>query len=594
MLDFKKIDKWVEQQVPLEHSFRKLMIPECSIMGLGISNVTKRKNFYLIRNGGEGKNSYVNLGFYPEINSKEAYSRIGIAEEYLRKGQLPNWNEKEKKSIEKPKKREKTSNTNNEGNLVLKTYQDVDNWVKEQQPGSSNYRKSIPGYPFVLLGVTTTGKKAFYFREKGSEQTKVGDYPDINFEEALNIISKTSAKTKAKILQKQVDKNNAKENYELFVQKIYDRSFELGEIFKNHISFSFLNENELGLIVNATGDDMVFFKKSWRVIHEILHTIFDEKIKIVNAKTRIPAVKSELQTKPQDVYSYLDEEIAKIEARQQEEQKDFAKELMSFSQSQSSDELKEQRENSVVEEAKLRALRDDTVIEYEDFIDAKEKYTKRKAERTTTIRKGVAFLLYIAAAVFLVPFVFGSCLHLFGQLFSDGSAFLMTATFVLILIVLMIGSYKFVDNYIEEEHEKLLSKAYSAFFLKDEEDYNGVLNIMVDKAIDDLIIYDYKAPLEELISRHSTYIPAEVYELRNKSGLSTRDFVNLLTKETAEKLVSGYLSDQRAIASKKAVELLNKIKDDENGINGERIQIKTNLDSLVNEIINKGNLEGKE
>ena len=117
---------------------------------------------------------------------------------------------------------------------------------------------------------------------------------------------------------------------------------------------------------------------------------------------------------------------------------------------------------------------------------------------------------------------------------------------------------------------------------------------MVDDAIDDLIIYDYKAPLEELISRHSTYIPQEVYELRNKSGLSTRDFVNLLTKETASKLVSGYLSDQRAMASKKAVELLNKIRDDENGVNGERIQIKTNLDSLVNEIINKGNLEEKE
>ena len=77
------------------------------------------------------------------------------------------------------------------------------------------------------------------------------------------------------------------------------------------------------------------------------------------------------------------------------------------------------------------------------------------------------------------------------------------------------------------------------------------------------------------------------------TGLSTRNFVNLLTKDTASKLVSGYLSDQRAMASKKAVELLNKIKDDENGINGERIQIKTNLDSLVNEIINKGNLEEK-
>lgn len=295
-----------------------------------------------------------------------------------------------------------------------------------------------------------------------------------------------------------------------------------------------------------------------------------------------------------DIYSMPKVDKPKTE----EEREDLEQKIAELKQKIELEEQKAQEEAKLKEEAaiakkeaKLRAFRDDTTIEYEDFVAAKEKYTKRKAERTTTIRKGVAFLLYIAAAVFLVPFIFGSCLHLFGQLFSDGSAFLMTASFVLILIVAMIGSYKFVDNFIEEEHEKLLSKAYSAFFLKDEEDYNGVLNIMVDDAIDDLIIYDYKAPLEELISRHSTYIPQEVYELRNKSGLSTRDFVNLLTKETASKLVSGYLSDQRAMASKKAVELLNKIKDDENGINGERIQIKTNLDSLVNEIINKGNLE---
>ena len=476
----------------------------------------------------------------------------------------------------------------------MSDFQKIDNWIKEQRPRSNNYIKSIPGYTFIFLGVTIAGNKTFYFKEEGGKKTKIGHYPDLNFEEALNITTKKSEKAKAEVLRKQIYENKAKENYEFFVKKIYDRSFYLGEIFKNHVSLSFFNENELGLVVNATGDDLIFFKKSWGVMNEILRTFFGEKMKIVNAKGQIPDAKPEPQTKPQDIYGELDEEIAKIKTRQQEEQNDFAKRLMSFSQSQSPDELKNKEEDSAIKEAKEKAFRDDTTIEYEDFVDAKEKYTKRKAERTTTIRKGVAFLLYIAAAVFLVPFMFGSLLHLFGQLFSDGSAFLMTASFVLILIVAMIGSYKFVDNFIEEEHEKLLSKAYSSFFLKDEEDYNGVLNIMVDDAIDDLIIYDYKAPLEELISRHSAYIPQEVYELRNKSGLSTRDFVNLLTKETASKLVSGYLSDQRAMASKKAVELLNKIKDDENGINGERIQIKTNLNSLVNEIINKGNLEEKE
>lgn len=172
-------------------------------------------------------------------------------------------------------------------------------------------------------------------------------------------------------------KEAPKSPYEQFVAKIYDRSFELGEIFKNQISFSFLNENELGLVVNATGDELAFFKKSWGVMHEILHTIFGKKIKIVNAKTQISAAKPEPKTppqEPQDKYSYLDEEIAKIKARQQDEQKDepaskpevasetsvnalsqpqndFAKELMSLSQSKSPEELKKQREEGVIKEA---------------------------------------------------------------------------------------------------------------------------------------------------------------------------------------------------------------------------------------------------
>ena len=112
-------------------------------------------------------------------------------------------------------------------------------------------------------------------------------------------------------------------------------------------------------------------------MHEILHTIFGKKIKIVNAKTQIPTAKPEPQTKPQepkDEYSYLDDEIAKIKARKQDEQKDepaskpdvasetrenvlarpqndFAKELMSLSQSKSPEELKKQREEGVIKEA---------------------------------------------------------------------------------------------------------------------------------------------------------------------------------------------------------------------------------------------------
>ncbi|MCD8213127.1 MAG: DNA polymerase III subunit gamma/tau [Campylobacter sp.] len=82
--------------------------------------------------------------------------------------------------------------------------------------------------------------------------------------------------------------------YERFVSRIYDRDYTLGEFFKEHVEFVDFKDNQLSLAVNASDDKLVFFRKHWKVIIEILHSLFGNDAKIINAK------KEEEKQLPQD------------------------------------------------------------------------------------------------------------------------------------------------------------------------------------------------------------------------------------------------------------------------------------------------------
>ena len=157
--------------------------------------------------------------------------------------------------------------------------------------------------------------------------------------------------------------------YELFLTKIYDRNYDLGEFFKEFVEFSFFNNNELGLIVNAKDENLEYFKKNWKVLNEILRTLFGQNAKIVNAKS------DELKTQPQisqvalgnDTKSELDEldaEISKLNAdnvegknepkveikrEPQHEKNNFA--LMLNKEPKTPEELQKQREQGILKEA---------------------------------------------------------------------------------------------------------------------------------------------------------------------------------------------------------------------------------------------------
>ena len=158
--------------------------------------------------------------------------------------------------------------------------------------------------------------------------------------------------------------------YELFLTKIYDRNYDLGEFFKEFVDFSFYNNNELGLIVKAKDENLEYFKKNWKILNEILRTLFGQNAKIVNAKN--DELKMQVQTPkeplPKDsARSELDEldaEISRLNANKPESTNDSKTEIKSEPKSLKNDfasmlntepktpeEMQKQKEQRILKEA---------------------------------------------------------------------------------------------------------------------------------------------------------------------------------------------------------------------------------------------------
>ena len=157
--------------------------------------------------------------------------------------------------------------------------------------------------------------------------------------------------------------------YELFLTKIYDRNYDLGEFFKEFVEFSFFNNNELGLIVNAKDENLKYFKKNWKILNEILRTLFGQNAKIVNAKSdeqkaQTKTSKASLENNEKSELDELDEEISRLNANNIETKNEPKTEIKSELQNEKNnftlmlnkepktpEELQRQREQGVLKEA---------------------------------------------------------------------------------------------------------------------------------------------------------------------------------------------------------------------------------------------------
>ena len=158
--------------------------------------------------------------------------------------------------------------------------------------------------------------------------------------------------------------------YELFLTKIYDRNYDLGEFFKEFVEFSFFNNNELGLIVKAKDENLEYFKKNWKILNEILRTLFGQNAKIVNAKNdeskmQVQTPKEPLQKdSARSELDELDAEISRLNANKPESTNDSKTEIKSEPKSLKNDfasmlntepktpeEIQKQKEQRILKEA---------------------------------------------------------------------------------------------------------------------------------------------------------------------------------------------------------------------------------------------------
>ncbi len=97
-------------------------------------------------------------------------------------------------------------------------------------------------------------------------------------EQGLNLSTPTAKQAQVNTAAKMVSKSP----YELFLDKIYDRDYSLGECFKECIEFLEFKDNCLSLSSNASGANQEKLRSSSKIIMEILRANFgsDAKIKI--------------------------------------------------------------------------------------------------------------------------------------------------------------------------------------------------------------------------------------------------------------------------------------------------------------------------
>ena len=158
--------------------------------------------------------------------------------------------------------------------------------------------------------------------------------------------------------------------YELFLTKIYDRNYDLGEFFKEFVEFSFFNNNELGLIVKAKDENLEYFKKNWKILNEILRTLFGQNAKIVNAKNDESKMQVQTHKEPlpkdsaRNELDELDAEISRLNANKPESANDSKTEIKSEPKSLKNDfasmlntepktpeEMQKQKEQRILKEA---------------------------------------------------------------------------------------------------------------------------------------------------------------------------------------------------------------------------------------------------
>lgn len=268
----------------------------------------------------------------------------------------------------------------------------------------------------------------------------------------------------------------------------------------------------------------------------------------------------------------------KIDQRLDKELEEFEKEI-------AQEEAKKAKEAE--KESNDKNKDDHTYIDYNSFIYAKNRYVREKAEESKVSYTIAIVAIYIIAATIISTLFFSS------EYYSKTSS-IMAILWIFTFIAASIWLGKKADKKLDEIFKRLREEYNNSFSLENEVIYNQVFKNMVDREVEYLTRSSDKI-LIYLIQNHSSDIPEEVYELKDKSKLNASGFVSAISLDNKKALLEKYLDKQANFAREKSIILLNRIKEEgDEAFTKEIVTPSGQIDPLITDIIKKHNISVKE
>ena len=230
---------------------------------------------------------------------------------------------------------------------------------------------------------------------------------------------------------------------------------------------------------------------------------------------------------------------------------------------------------------------DYTYIDYNSFIYAKNRYVGEKAEKTKLNYSITMVVIYTIFAIIITTSFFNS------EYYSQTSS-IMAILWIFAFIAGSVWLGRKADKKLDEISKRLREEYNNSFSLTDEVIYNQVFKNIVDREVEYLTRSSDKI-LIYLIQNHSSDIPEEVYELKDKSKLNASGFVSAISLDNKKALLEKYLDKQANFAREKSIILLNRIKEEgDEAFTKEIVTPFGQIDPLITDILKKHNIYVKE
>lgn len=230
---------------------------------------------------------------------------------------------------------------------------------------------------------------------------------------------------------------------------------------------------------------------------------------------------------------------------------------------------------------------DHTYIDYNSFIYAKNRYVGEKAEKTKLNYSITMVVIYTILAIIITTSFFNS------EYYSQTSS-IMAILWIFAFIAGSVWLGRKADKKLDEISKRLREEYHNSFSLTDDVIYNQVFKNMVDREVE-YLTRNCDRMLIHLIENHSSDIPEEVYELKDKSKLNASGFVSAISLDNKRALLDKYLDKQANFAREKSIILLNRIKEEgDEAFTKDIITPSGQIDPFITDIINKHNISVKE